>query len=302
MKAAIGILAGLVLASGCATVSVTAYAAGKTPAFNENERVESVPLPGFTEELHVEFVAAGQRPRSRRTTTTRPSKPRVVSTEPLPPELSCKVTQTGQSVDHIAASRYGKKWKWATASFFVLEAAVAALYLLSDAPDGKSNVPRRVGGGYLALDALVTAGLFFVPKRDVLETKPRTVVTTVRRDCPAGLVVEAGGKRVEVDARGKLGPVGVQVLDRAMAEPTARIDVRFGSYSAVIAPTPDQRCAWLRGRRKSAEARAVCADAVGRYGRQPITTTLQVAPGTLSGQRTPTLEHRLNMALTQSTR
>lgn len=300
MRAALALVCVSLAASGCATVSVTAWAAGKTPAFNENERVESVPLPGFSEQLRVELRPAGVQPRRR--TTTRRSTATPVSTQPLPPELGCKVTQTGQSVDHIAASRYGSKWKWATASFFVLEAALSALYLLSDAPDGQSNVPRRLFGGWLGLDALVTAGMFFIPKRDVLETKQRTVVTPVRSDCPAELVVSVDGKRVNVDARGKLDPLGVQLLDRAMAEPRSSVEVRFGRHSAVIAPTPGQRCRWLRSRRNYDAARQVCADAAGRADHTPIATTLEVTPGELTGQRTPSLEHRLNMSLAQSVR
>ncbi len=286
----VGIAAALavvtVVTSGCAAFTFSMWSQGKSPAPNENARTESVPQPGFTEQLSVVLRPSRpwvlRSPGSARSTRNVPAAP--VPLDVGPPVLACTVSQMGGNIDYTAATHYGKLWKIATGVMFVAEAALAAGYLLTDAPDGNSNIPRRIGGGLLAVDALATAGLVFVPKRDVLITKPRSVTTLIRKDCPAGLVLEVDGQRVEVDGSGKLGPYGPALLDRLMTSPTAAIVVRFGEYAATIMPSSTQRCGWLRKRQRHAEAATVCATGRGYALQGPLSAILQVRPGTLSAR------------------
>lgn len=288
----------LTASSGCAAFSGTVWSMGASPAPHENARTEAVPLPGFTEQLSVELHPVGLSARTttggyRRSasttarTTTAPTMGLPGDQPAAPPRLACQVSQTGDNVVHIAASRYGKGWKLATATMFVVEAGLAALFLLTDGKDGESNVPRRFGGGLLAVDALVTAGLFFIPKRDVLETKQRQVTTLVRTDCPDGLVISVDGKEIEVDATGKLGPLGPELLDRAMIDHAKPIAIRYRTYSTSLAPSPQQRCEWVRARGLRQHTASVCQGAYGGGQRGPVGATLRVAPGTLSSERFP---------------
>ena len=278
--------------AGCGTFSMVSHGAGRSPAINENARVEHVPQPGFTEHITVVLYPTGipvvRRATSRSTRTRRSAgQPRVVAAQPpelRDPVLACKVSQTGNNINYIAATHYGKRWKLVTGLAFVAEAAIAAVYLLTDAKDGESNVPRRIAGGLIGIDALVTGGLFFVPKRDVLQTKHRVVTTLVRRDCPAGVALEVDGTRVSVDGAGKLAPLGPELVHRMMTNPAGRLALRVGDRTAEVLVSPAQRCSWLRARRMHQEANQVCAQgAMGMLG--PITATLQVAPGMLSASR-----------------
>jgi len=211
--------------------------------------------------------------------------------------MACTVNQTGRNIEYVAASRYGRTWKLVTAIAFIAEAAVAAIYLLSDAPNGSANTNRRIGGGLLGIDALITAGMFFIPRRDVLETRQRQVTTLVRKDCPAGVSLEFDGKRITVDHRGNLSVLGPELLDQAMASHSGQLTVRYGKYSAPIAISPRQRCVWLRARGKGQLATDVCMTSAhgGRHG--PVTATLDVTPGTLSAQQTREMIRRQSARL-----
>jgi len=68
-----------------------------------------------------------------------------------------------------------------------------------------------------------------------------------------------------------------------MENPRSAISVRYQRYSAPVPLLPSQGCSWLRSRRSPAASTA-CMDALPGEIRGPVTTTMDVSPGTLSAQ------------------
>jgi len=125
--------------------------------------------------------------------------------------LTCAVDQTGHDLVYHQAFRYGSRWKKMTALAFVLEGALGAVFLLTatnEKPDG------YVYGGFLALDAVVTAPLILIPRKEIYRTDDAAVTTPLRSDCPEGLALEIGSDTFPVDAVGHLGELG----DAALAQ------------------------------------------------------------------------------------
>jgi hypothetical protein len=196
----------LTIQSGCATTSAAIHVSGRSPAPIEDRREASLPMPDVTEELAV-----------------------VVDTSQTlyGTLVSCSVSQRATTKNHVAGTRFGSKWKYATAAFFVAEAAVAAI-ALSTAEDKPG---RYLLGGFAAADALGTFGLFWVPKREVYVETEDTVETAIHDNCPAGLAIVVSGYRLLVNGRGKLSKLGRELLLRELGKP---ISIELGSRTAQL--------------------------------------------------------------------
>jgi hypothetical protein len=182
--------------SGCATTWIATQASGTQAAWDESVREVRVPQPGIEERLAVSVPLVPQYAPASSPTTTH---------EPLPFALTCQTVQTAQDVVYHQAFRYGSRWKKMTAVAFVLESALGAVFLLSadrDHPNG------YLYGGFLAADAVVTAPLFFIPRKEIYRSNNVTATTPVREDCPDGLALEIGEHTFPVDAAGRIGELG----------------------------------------------------------------------------------------------
>jgi hypothetical protein len=218
--------------AGCATTWITTQATGTQRVWDEGVNEVHVPQPGVEEHIVV----------------TMPLTSAAIGSAAQPLALTCAVDQTGRDLVYHQAFRYGSRWKKMTALAFVLEGALGAALFLSasnDKPDG------YVYGGFLGLDAVLTAPLIFIPRKEIYRTDDVAVTTPVRGDCPDGLALEIGGDSFPVDASGHLGDLG----DAALAQWKPGAPIR-----ATIA---------------GQERDLVC-------GPQTCTTTIPVATGTLT--------------------
>jgi hypothetical protein len=232
---------------GCATTWALVELSQDRPPLETREATATVPLPGATERLAVDGYLLGKPSQS----TVDP--PRAGRSDAL--LLECKVTQTGPELEYRAATRYGTSWKVATAIAFVVEGGITAL-----AYSKASKVSDQVVVGLLGADALATGVLFFVPERDVYESKRRSNTLTVREGCPEGLALEAAGQSVPIAPDGTAGEAGQKLLEAQMggpAQPALRL--RLAGYAADVPISAANRCAWAAARLGAEQTRAFCA-------------------------------------------
>lgn len=256
-RLALAALIGVVAASGggCATFWATSQIVAGRPPFDENAREQSVPLPGVTERLGVTLHLEGKPvPPANAAMTQNPTPAPAPTTSAAPPDpvVECVVVQNGREQVYRAASYYGKTWKWTAGISFLIEGAIAAVYLLAGSETG-----HYVIGGYLAADALVTGGLFFAPRRDIYERSERATSLRVRNDCPEGLLLEVAGRPVPIDADGRLSPLALALIERHITGTPEPIRVRLGAFGGEIQLDPAIRCSWAR-RRSLAAATELC--------------------------------------------
>jgi hypothetical protein len=272
------VLGGAAAAAGCATTWTVSQIAAGRPPIDENAREEAVPIPGVEERLEVVLHLSGRPPPLTASSSGQTAAPQQPTHGPL--EIDCAVTQHGRETVYRAATRYGKSWKKWTAAFFLLEGLAGSLLLLA----GDDSAGRIGWGVYLAVDALGTGALFFAPRRDVYEQKEREVVTRVREDCPAGLLVEVDGRVVPVDAVGGVGDLGQALFERHLVGTQTPIRVRVGDSVVGVDLTADDRCAWARKRQHDAAETLCTGGASGYGGRSSVRVVLDVPLGTLIGR------------------
>jgi len=202
-------LVALALIPGCATGWIATEAAGGQRVLDEDVHEVHVPQPGVTEHLNV---------------TLQEPAPAMGSAAATTASVTCGIDQSATDLVYHQAFRYGSRWKKAAAIAFVLEAAASAAFLLT-ASDKEPN--GYVYGGYLGLDALVTAPLIFIPRKEIYRTDEVPVTTAVRDDCPDGLAIAIGSDSFPVDASGRIGDLGAAALAEWMKTPGAplRIDI-----------------------------------------------------------------------------
>lgn len=281
MKKVIGfLLAVSLVSSGCAfTWGASQLGESKLP-FGENARSENVPLPGVLESLTVVVYFAG-RPVVQQyssATSSQPPTPAPLSLEQTDLVVDCDLVQWGQEKVYRATTRYGKSWKYATATMFFLESALAALVLLDDS----ANEGNKVGGALLAADALGTAILFFVPSRAVYNNSVKQVNTPIRNDCPEGLTIELAGRQVAVAANGKLREFSAVLVKEHMESSNAPIRVALGQNGQDIFLSGADRCYWAE-RTQHPDIARMCSQSVGQPRRTSALVSLSVPLGSLIG-------------------
>lgn len=190
-------------ATGCFTTWTGVRLAGLPGAPDESKREERVPQPGIQEHLAVTLVNG---------------------------KLACSSTQSGTDTVYRAAYRYGKGWKRTTALMFLTESLLAtAIYF------GKPDDPGHViGAGFLAVDAVGTAALFFIPRKEIYATETKPVTTAIREACPDGLVLEIASETYPIDAAGSVGELGQLALDDWMRAPNSSLLVDFMGRTSAL--------------------------------------------------------------------
>lgn len=220
--------------TGCFTTWVTLRAAGYPGAVDENVKEQRVPLPGLDEKLVVS-LATDQINASGFS-------------------FACSAAQHGRDAMYRASYRYGRGFKTGTAIMLIAEAAASAVFLLTE-PKNEANKPLQVAGGvFFGIDALGTAALLFIPRKERYERTELNVETPLRSVCPDGVMVEIAGETYPLDATGSLGEVGSAAFDQWMASPSGSLLVTFAGRTAMIDVSDADRCVWKAARNAPAPA------------------------------------------------
>ncbi|HEU0035009.1 MAG TPA: hypothetical protein VFQ53_30495 [Kofleriaceae bacterium] len=266
MRALILILA--VAHGGCFTSWAITQSTGNQRILDEGVREERVPLPDVRERLHVRLPLTPTYPA----TAVQPAAP----ADPLPFALECDSTQSARDAVYHSGFRYGKGWKKGTALMFLLEAGAAATYyFLAD----RTKPENQLATGFFGLDAIGTAALFFVPRKEIYRSDVVPVSTHVRSDCPAGLLIDIAGETFPVDAAGRIGELGLAALDGWMQAPTGPLRLTFGDRTIDLNIRASEQCAWNRARHAGERADQGCTmiSSVGS-----VVADLEVPLGTLT--------------------
>ena len=274
MRAVTTVIALAIGATGCFTSWVTTQALGGARTLDEGVREEIVPIAGVEERLAVSLPLAHEYPAQ--TTAQRSSAP-----VPLPFALACSTRQHARDRVYHSAFRYGSRWKKRTAIAFLVEAALGATFLLIDRNRDRSDPMKandRTGlfaGGFLAIDAIGTAAIFFVPRKEVYSVDDKAVVTPVREDCPDGLVLDIGGTSFPVDAAGHIGELGEAALDEWMrAQAPGALALTFEGRAMPLRVEGRERCAWVRARQNGTTPGASTEPACATVGQLVPTADL----------------------------
>jgi hypothetical protein len=263
---------------GCFTSWAVSQAAGKPRIWDEQVHEETVPQPGFTEQLAVTMpllIEMDQPPAPATTSTNGTYTPPPPAT-PRPFALRCTSSQRGQNAVYHSAFRYGKQWKKGTAVMFLLEGLAATAFYFAGQEEGKEG--NLVMGAFFAADAVGTAALFFVPRKDVYRKDDVTVTTQIRSDCPETLDLSIGGDVYPIDAAGRLGELGDLALDDWMQAPSGPLLVGFEGRSYELVVGASDRCTWNRHRQRPADPGCAYGGAAQQY----VSVTVVTTPGTLT--------------------
>jgi hypothetical protein len=219
----LAILCALAMTSGCFTSWAITQAAGGQRILDEGGRTERVYVDDAKERLHVRmpFIAIAGEPYA----------------------FECRSTQTATDEVHHAGFRYGKRWKTTALIMFAIEAGVAAAtYFAAD----MERPENQLAVGLLGADALGTAALVFVPRKETYRRETVPVYSAIRGDCPDGIAVELAGETFPLDAAGRIGELGDAALEawrRSPGAQPARIiydqrtyDVRIGMSATFEVP------------------------------------------------------------------
>lgn len=264
MRAVIALACAL---SGCATSWMITQASGGQKILDESVREVSVPLPGVQERIAVSLPLVTEYAP----TTTTTSSP---SSRPLPFALACRTEQRAKDVVYHSAFRYGKKWKWASGLMWLVEGGLAAVLLASQ---GEDKASYQIGGVLLAADALVTTGLFFIPRKEIYRHEERAAVTLVRSDCPEGTTLAIGDARFPVDAAGRIGEVGDAALDAWMSAPTGALLVDVAGQTRRFEIGYGEQCVWQRDHHRDQPANCTAMVAL-----RSVIVSIDVPAGALS--------------------
>lgn len=266
----------LLATSGCFSSWAITQAAGGQRILDEGTREERVPMPDVRERLHVTMPLAPQFRRVDAPATGATTDARLtVADEPQPFALECRSTQTASDTVYRSGFRYGSTWKKVTAVMFAIEAGLAAAYYFGSDRDKPGN---QLATGVLAADALGTAALFFVPRKERYGRDVEPVYSQIRSDCPAGLILEVAGETFPVDAAGRIGEVGEAALDGWMRAPSpAPVRLTFQDRVIDLRLGHNEVCTWNRLRHQD---QSTCP-AYWSSG-AAIAATLEVPMGTLT--------------------
>jgi hypothetical protein len=238
--------------SGCFTTWTTTQLSGTQRVWDEGVREQAVPLDGVEERLAVEMplniMHESPPPTTTTTAATIPAEP-AAPPRALPFALTCVTTQRGQDEVYHSAFRYGKSWKKGAAIMFLVEGLSGSALLFL----GERSTSDVVWGSFLAADAVGSAAIFFIPRKEIYRRDVVEVVTPIRDDCPAGLALEIDGEAYPVDAAGRIGEVGEAALDDWMQAPSGVVRLTLPGRSADVILGAAERCTWNRARQRTAD-------------------------------------------------
>ena len=256
--------------SGCATAWIATQAFGTQKTLDEGVREVTVPIAGVEERLAVSLPLVVEYPQPAAVA----SQPSTIPATPLPFALSCRTEQRAKDLVYHSAFRYGSRWKWTSGIMVLVEGALAAVML-----SGISEKPGYVvGGGFLAVDALVTTGLFFIPRKEIYRHDEVTSVTPVRSDCPEGMTLAIAGEKFAVDAAGKIGEVGDAALDAWMSAPRGPLLVEVAGQTRAFEVGYGEQCVWLRDHHRDQPATCTAGVAL-----RSLLLSIDVPVGALTG-------------------
>ena len=265
------ILALLATTSGCFTSWAITQSSGNQRILDEGVRQEHVPLPDVRERLHVTMPLAPQRAPKFRTAATASS---VNQFDELPFAFECVSTQTASDTVYRSGFRYGSRWKKVAAAMFVMEAGIAAAYFFASDREKPGN---QLAIGFFGLDAVGTAALLFVPRKEVYRQDVEPVFSRIRSDCPTGLILEIAGETFPVDAAGRVGELGEAALDGWMRTPSTPIRLTYRDRVIDLQLGQNEVCTWNRMRSQDQSA---CP---AYWSSSPaITASIEVPMGTLT--------------------
>jgi hypothetical protein len=226
----------------------TTQLSGTQRVWDESVHEQAVPLDGVEERLAIEMPLAILH-EAPPPTTTAPAPAAVPASPPkeLPFALTCVTTQRGQDEVYHSAFRYGKSWKKGTAIMFLLEGLSGSAMLFL----GERSGSDIVWGSFLAADAVGSAAIFFIPRKEIYRRDVTEVVTPIRDDCPAGLALEIAGESYPVDAAGRIGELGETALDDWMQQPTGAVRLTLPGQSTDLVLGIAERCTWNRARQRT---------------------------------------------------
>ncbi len=229
--------------TGCFSFWGLSQITGAQSAWEQNVREERVPLPGVEENLVVTLPLGFEYEPApyRSSTDTTPAPAPVVK----PFAITCNAHQRGRDTVYRSAFRYGSRWKKFTAISFLAESAIATAVLLGG---DRTTAKTQLWGGFFAVDAIGTAAIFFIPRKEIYQQTEKTVITPLRTDCPDRLVLEIGGDSFPINAAGRLGELGDAALDQWMAQPTGALQVSLDGRTALLLVGANEQCAWNRAR------------------------------------------------------
>lgn len=248
--------------SGCFSSWAITQAFGTQRILDEGVREQTVPLAGVEERLAVSIPLAIEydlEPAVRDTSSPQAVAPQSKRERPF--ALTCSTKQYARDRVYHSAFRYGSRWKKMTGIAFLLEAALAATFLLLDDnrdtsdPMTANDRSGLLAGGFLAIDAIGTAAIFFIPRKEVFTVAEKAITTPIREDCPDGLALEIGGTSFPVDAAGRIGEIGEAALDDWMRAPSdapgapgGALALTFEGRAMPLRVTAREMCAWIRAR------------------------------------------------------
>jgi hypothetical protein len=241
--------------SGCFTSWAVTQGFGGQKVLDEGVREQTVPLDGVSEKLgvtlplEVEYdvepaVANGSNPQT--------VAPQNKTARPF--ALTCSTKQYAQDRVYHSAFRYGSRWKKMTGIGFLLEAALGTAFLLMDRNRDQTDPMKAndrsglLAGGFLAIDAVGTLAIFFIPRKEVFTVDDKAVMTPIRDDCPDGLVLDIAGTSFPIDAAGRIGEMGEVALDEWMRAPSGTIALTFEGRVMPMRLDAREVCAWMRAR------------------------------------------------------
>ncbi|MGI5864140.1 MAG: hypothetical protein ACOX6T_19090, partial [Myxococcales bacterium] len=191
-----------------------------------------------------------------------PPEPPPVTWEPAPeppapprpePELSVQLScilqqRPSRELVHKESFSYGVGWKLMTAFMALSEGAIAGL-LAKTYFDGRRRAEELtplVAGSYLALDALGSALLFFMPtRRNVAEFETEGRWTS-SPGCPAGLTASVGGRSYQVAPDGALEANGGARIYEQLTTPDHGFELRLEDRVKGVRPSAGERCVWAK--------------------------------------------------------
>lgn len=245
-------IASAVTASGCFTSWVTTQAVGTQRFLDEGVREQTVPLAGVQERLAVSIPLAIEYDVDPAAANSQTVAPQTKTARPF--ALTCSTQQYAQDRIYHSAFRYGSRWKKTAGISFLVEAALGATFLLLDRNRDQTDPMKandRSGlfaGGFLAIDAVGTLAILFIPRKEVFTVDDKAVVTPIRDDCPDNLVLDIGGSSYPIDAAGRIGEMGEAALDEWMQAPAGTIALTFEGRPMPLRIEAREQCAWMRAR------------------------------------------------------
>lgn len=134
-------------------------------------------------------------------------------------------------------------------AFALGEAAVSAWALLSGVDGDPTSTASYAVGATAGVDALATAlAAAFVSEGYRVEEIDVAGRWTTTHRCPPGLALERGGRRLAVDAGGRLAADDQRWLEAQLVEQGGALRVALGVAGEDVWPPQAQRCAWARQR------------------------------------------------------